>query len=114
MRSRVAFYVTLIALLVLSLLFFYNCSRLAEEENVDRLEWVDSICNVVSGLTRNDSQQVRAEAVSVISAGPGIEKALFSADTLHTVTGMPRLLLPFSRPRASSAKGTFFRTAAPV
>ncbi|MBQ6373705.1 MAG: PAS domain S-box protein [Clostridia bacterium] len=80
MRSRVAFYVTLIALLVLSLLFFYNCSRLAEEENVDRLEWVDSICNVVSGLTRNDSQQVRAEAVSVISAGPGIEKALFSAD----------------------------------
>jgi len=89
MRSRVAFYVTLIALAALLLLFSYNCSRLAEEENNDLVEWLDGICTMVSRVTRDDPNEKRVELLDGISAGRGIIKALYAPDgsALYTTDG---------------------------
>ena len=78
MRSRVAFIVTLIALAALGLLFSYNCSRLADEENLDIRARVGGICRVASQVSGDLSEEERVDMMGDISAGPGAVVGLYS------------------------------------
>ena len=80
MRSRVAFIVTLIALVALALLFSYNCSRLADEENLDIRTHVEGVCRMVADFSRGYSEHERVQMLSEISAGHGTVKGLYGAD----------------------------------
>ena len=80
MRSRVAFIVTLIALAALALLFSYNCSRLADEENVDRQEKVRDICTIFSDCSEGYDNEARTRLLKSLTVSGKAEKGLYSSD----------------------------------
>lgn len=67
MKSRVALIATLIALIVLALLFKSSFADFAEEQNEALKTQIRSYCQVLSNSTREASNDVRAQRISVIS-----------------------------------------------
>ena len=92
MRSRVAFIVTLIALVALALLFGYNCSRLADEENEDIRTRVMNYSTTISNISRDMSAEDRVDVLKDLSAGQravfglfnGEGEPVYQSDNLHT------------------------------
>lgn len=80
MRSRVAVIVTLIALAALALLFGYNCSRLADEENKELRARMLSFCASVSNISRDFSEEDRVDALRDLSAGQRTVFGLFNGE----------------------------------
>ena len=69
MRSRVAFTVTLISLAALALLFSYNCSRLADEENAELRARMDSFCLNIANISKSFDMDERITLLQNLSAG---------------------------------------------
>ena len=80
MKSRVAFIVTLVSLAALSLLFSYNCSRLAAEANDDLENGVTGTCSLISRLTEDMDGAERIGILQKLSTGPRTVLALYTAD----------------------------------
>ena len=80
MRSRVAVIVTLIALAALALLFGYNCSRLADEENEELLSRVVSYCTSVSNISKDLDTAGRIDVLKDLSAGQRTVFGLFNGE----------------------------------
>ena len=93
MRSRVAFIVTLISLAALALLFSYNCSMLADEENAELQARLASFCSNISTFSREDDLDQRISLLEKVQAGPRMAAGLYdkegallyaTADSMHT------------------------------
>ena len=67
MKSRVALFATLIALIALALLFTYNYTELAEEENEQLRVHLKDYCTVLSESIADKSDGERSKLVSSIS-----------------------------------------------
>ena len=80
MRSRVAFIVTLIALVALALLFGYNCSRLADEENEDIRVRLRITAPPSANITRDASAEDRVDMLKDLSAGQRTVFGLFNGE----------------------------------
>ena len=80
MRSRVAYIVTLSALVMLTLLLGYSCTRFAKEENVELSARVMSSCTTISEITRDFDPDDRVDAVGDMYAGRLTGFGLYDAD----------------------------------
>ena len=80
MKSRVAFIATLIALVLLALLFSINCSKLADEKNAEIGEDLNVLCGISGAALRSQSADERARTLKTASADSDIFRGLFSAD----------------------------------
>ena len=80
MRSRVAFYVTLIALVVLALLFTFYCSNLADERNEIVSSELMVLCESTGKIIAEDDAQERVVMLRMVSASEKVVRALFSED----------------------------------
>jgi len=79
MKSRVALIATLIALIALALLFTYNYTELAEEENEQLRVHLKDYCTVLSESIADKSDEERSKLVSSISANE-MFAGLYAAD----------------------------------
>ena len=88
MRSRVAVIVTLLGLIVLSLVFSFNCSMLADETNEDMRVQTMQFCTNIPIITAHYTPQERIELVKNLHSGrwiivelyDGAGKALYASD----------------------------------
>lgn len=80
MKSRVTLIVTLISLVVLALLFTYNCSQLAEGENAQLRKELQIVCYVTGNFSRNDTMEDRVKTLEALTVSEGTVKGLFDAD----------------------------------
>ena len=80
MRSRVAFVATLIALVLLALLFTISCSSIADDHNADIRSDLTMLCEVTGELLRGESMDARQQSLSAVSEGKQIVRGLFGAD----------------------------------
>jgi len=80
MRSRVTLIVTLIALVVLALLFTYNCSRLAEDANDELRRDLSIVCEVTGDYSRSDTMEDRVQALKALSVDEGLVTAMYEAN----------------------------------
>ena len=80
MKSRVTLIVTLAALVVLALLFTYNCSRLADDANEEILRDLSVVCKVIGDYSGTDPIEDRAKNLDDVSLGDGLARVLFNAD----------------------------------
>lgn len=80
MRSRVAVIVTLIALAALALLFGYNCSRLADEENEEVRARVSNYCTTIANISSDASMEDRVDILNDLSAGQRTVFGLFNGE----------------------------------
>ena len=80
MRSRVAFFATLIALVLLAGLFTLTCARLAEEENAEYCSDLNVLCQVAAEYSRDDDEQTRVASLQGVSTSLTVVKGLYSAD----------------------------------
>lgn len=90
MRSRVAVIVTLIALAALALLFGYNCSRIADEENEELHARVYSSCGTLSNISKDFDVEDRVEVLKDVSAGQRTVFGLYDgeAEPVYLSEGM--------------------------
>lgn len=79
MKSRVALFATLIALIALALLFAYNYTELAEEENETLKIQLQDYCRVLAESTKAVTDDVRVQRISAISADE-MFKGLYDAE----------------------------------
>ena len=79
MKSRVALIVTLISLVVLALLFTYNCSRLADEANDELRRDLSIVCQVTGDFSHSSTMEDRVRTLKAMNAGEGVAKGLFDA-----------------------------------
>ncbi len=79
MKSRVAFIATLIALVVLALLFTVNCSLLADEKNNEISADLDVLCEVTGDFMRSQPMEERVRMLEMVSAHKGTVYGLYSA-----------------------------------
>ena len=80
MKSRVALFVTLVSLVVLALLFTYNCSKLADEANDEIRKDLSIVCQVTGDFSRSDTVEDRVRTLQTLNAGEGTAKGLFDAE----------------------------------
>lgn len=80
MKSRVAFVATLIALVVLALLFTISCSRLADEKNQDVRSDLILLCDVTGDTLRTESMEARELSLKQVSADETILRGLYASD----------------------------------
>ena len=80
MKSRVTLIVTLVSLLVLALLFTYNCSKLADEANSELRDDLSIVCYVTGNFSRSDTMEDRVRTLESLSVSEGTVKGLFDAD----------------------------------
>ncbi len=80
MKSRVALIVTLISLVLLALLFTYNCSKLADEANDELRRDLSIVCQVTGNFSRSDTMEDRVRTLQTIEVSDGTAKGLFDAD----------------------------------
>lgn len=78
MRSRVAFIVTLISLAALALLYSYNCSQLADEENADLRATLNSFCANISTISRDFDTEERIALLDGLTATQRTAAGLYS------------------------------------
>lgn len=79
MKLRVAFIATLIALAVLTSLFVYNCSRLADETNAEIRANLGALCETSGDITRGDSLDERVRMLRQVEIRPETVKAIYDA-----------------------------------
>ncbi len=79
MKSRVTIAVTLISLVVLALLFTYNCSRIANEVNEELIGDLSVLCKVTGDIGREDTLQARARIVESVDLNAETVRALYDA-----------------------------------
>lgn len=94
MKSRVTLIVTLISLVVLALLFTYNCSRLVGEANDELRRDLSIVCNTTGNFSRDDTMEDRVRTLEGLSVSEGTVKGLFDADgeaVYVSRDGYPRL-----------------------
>lgn len=80
MRSRVTLLVTLIALIALALLFTYNCSKLADEQNDEHLMLMKNACTTVGECTKADDNEVRQSLLKKLTSVKNTFRGLYAAD----------------------------------
>lgn len=80
MKSRVTLIVTLISLVVLALLFTYNCSRLAEDANDELRKDLSIVCQATGTFSRGDTMEGRVHTLEALSVSPVTLKALYDAE----------------------------------
>lgn len=80
MRSRVAFTVTLISLLLLAFIYSYHCSWLADEENQELQARLDTFCLNISNISRDYDAEQRVELLRNLTAGHRTVAGLYAAD----------------------------------
>ncbi len=80
MKSRVALIVTLISLVLLALLFTYNCSKLADEANDELRRDLSIVCQVTGNFSCSDTMEDRVRTLQTIEVSDGTAKGLFDAD----------------------------------
>ena len=80
MKSRVTRIVTLISLVLLALLFAYNCSRLADDANMELRRDLQLMCAVTGDFSSSDPMELRAQTLASLSAGNATVKALYNPD----------------------------------
>ena len=80
MKIRVAFIATLITLAVLTSLFVYNCSRMADEQNVEIRGDLIVFCRASGDFSRTDTNDERALMLEDVYVRAGTVKGLFDAD----------------------------------
>ena len=80
MKSRVTLIVTLISMVLLALLFTYNCSKLADDANDEIARDLAVVCKVTGDFSRTDEQADRIHTLDSLSVSEGTVKALFAAD----------------------------------
>ena len=86
MKSRVTLIVTLISLVILALLFTYNCSKLAEEANAEIGRDIFVACKVTGDFSRTDSMENRAQALDALELSENTVKGLYAADATAIYT----------------------------
>ena len=79
MKSRVAFIATLIALVILALVFMVNCSRLADERNMEYRDNLNILCETTGDFSRSDTMEERVQMLKMLSMGDGMVCGLYSA-----------------------------------
>ena len=77
MKLRVAFIATLVALAVLTSLFIYNCSRMADEFNDAQRADIGVLCKACGDFSRTDSNAERAQMLQDVSVRATTAKALY-------------------------------------
>ena len=80
MKSRVALIVTLISLVVLALLFTYNCSKIADGANEELRRDLSIVCQVTGNLSREDTMEDRVRTLEGQAVSEATVKGLFDAD----------------------------------
>lgn len=80
MRSRVAIIATLIALVLLTGLFTYNCSRLADEANEETEFHLKFLCETSAMFNQSNLAEERAGFMKRMPVRPNKFKGLFDAD----------------------------------
>ena len=80
MRSRVAFIATLLALVILAVLFTRNCIELAESKNGEMQHDLQILATVAGDLSREDSMKARADKLETIATSRKVFKGLYTAD----------------------------------
>ncbi len=80
MKSRVALIVTLISLVVLALLFTYNCSKIADGANEELRRDLSIVCQVTGNLSREDTMEDRVRTLESQALSETTVKGLFDAD----------------------------------
>ena len=80
MRSRVAFIVTLVSLVVLAALFSYNCTMIADETNEDLRVQTRNFCTNISSITSEYTPEQRVEALKKVFGGRRIVVGLYDAE----------------------------------
>lgn len=80
MKSRVALIVTLISLVLLALLFTYNCSNLADGANDELRRDLSIVCQVTGNFSRSDTMEDRVRTLQTLEVSEGTVKGLFDAD----------------------------------
>ena len=80
MKSRVAFVATLVALVLLALLFTINCSRLADEKNAGIRNDLNLLCDVTGNLLRAEDMSERQRMLKLITTGEEMLHGLYQSD----------------------------------
>ncbi len=80
MKSRVALIVTLISLVLLALLFTYNCSNLADGANDELRRDLSIVCQVTGNFSRSDTMEDRVRTLQTLEVSEGTVKGLFDVD----------------------------------
>lgn len=80
MKSRVTIIVTLISLVILALLFTYNCSRIANEVNEEHVRELSVVCKVIGDIGQSDALQARVKTLKSVDISAETVRALFDAD----------------------------------
>ena len=79
MRSRVAFVVTLISLLALTILYSYHCNWLAEDENETLMARLYTFCSNISRISDDFTMDERVDMVREIIPGHPMVVGIYSA-----------------------------------
>ncbi len=80
MKSRVAFIVTLISLLLLGILYSYHCSWLADEDNEELQARLNSFCLNISIISKDYGNDERVDLLKSLKAGPRTAAGLYDKD----------------------------------
>ena len=80
MKSRVTLIVTLISLVILALLFAFNCSQLADEANDDSRRDLNIVCRVTGYYSRIDNMDERLQMLDQLSVSKGTVKGMYDAE----------------------------------
>ena len=76
MKSRVTLIVTLVSLVLLALLFTYNCSKLADEANDEIERDMYVVSKVTGGISNSIEPEERVAALEAMEVRQGTVKAL--------------------------------------
>ena len=80
MKSGVTLIVTLISMVALTLLFGYNCSKLADESNEELRRDLYVMCKVTGDFSGTDDLELRANTLQSLSVSEETVKALYYPD----------------------------------
>ncbi len=113
MKSRVTLFVTLIALVVLALLFIYNCSQLAEEANTALRRDLSIVCELTGYFSREGTMEDRVRTLEAVTMIDGTFKGLFDSqgNTLYVSSGDYRQLADEDLSRAAVGKAVVYSRA---
>ena len=113
MKSRVTLFVTLIALVALALLFIYNCSRIAEEANLELRRDLSIVCEVTGFFSRDDTMEDRVRTLEAVTLIDGTFKGLFDSDghVLYVSSGDYQQLADEDMSRAAVGKAVVYSHA---
>ncbi len=113
MKSRVTLFVTLIALVALALLFIYNCSRIAEEANLELRRDLSIVCEVTGFFSRDDTMEDRVRTLEAVTLIDGTFKGLFDSDghVLYVSSGDYQQLADEDLSRAAVGKAVVYSHA---